>query len=116
MSLTCTVSVYKLYIVRRPRQSPPQKTTPRWSVAEARAKLPAVFAAAAHEPQAVYRHDTPIAVVVSPRAYAALESERAGRERETVADAFAALRALGTGRIVVPPRRNRRNAFARAGR
>jgi PHD/YefM family antitoxin component YafN of YafNO toxin-antitoxin module len=90
------------------------KKAPRWSVAEARAKLPRVFAAAAQEPQAVYRHDTPVAVVVSPAAFAALETERLARERETLADAFAALRALDAGRITAPPRRDRKNPFTRA--
>ncbi|MDB4980531.1 MAG: Antitoxin [Myxococcales bacterium] len=115
MSLTCTFLFHKLYTMDRPRK-PRQKKTQRWSVAEARAKLPRVFAAAAHEPQAVYRHDTPVAIVVSPRAFAALEGERLDRQRETLADAFAALRALDAGRIVAPPRRNRPNSFARAGR
>ena len=92
------------------------KKTRRWSVAEARAKLPRVFAAAAEEPQAVYRHDTPVAVVVSPRTFAALEAERLERRRETVGDAFAELRALDARGLVVPPRRNRANLFTRLGR
>jgi PHD/YefM family antitoxin component YafN of YafNO toxin-antitoxin module len=100
-----------MYIMSSSR---PKKTkTPRWSVAEARAELPRVFAAAAHEPQAVYRHDTPVAVVVSPRTFATLEAERLARENETVGDAFAALRALNGERIVAPTRRNRANSFAR---
>jgi PHD/YefM family antitoxin component YafN of YafNO toxin-antitoxin module len=85
---------------------PPGKRVRRWSVAEARAKLPEVFAAAAHEPQAIFRHNEPAAVVVAPRTFVALEARRAERERETLADAFAALRRLAAGPLALPRRRN----------
>ena len=84
----------------------PGKRVRRWSVAEARAKLPEVFAAAAREPQAIFRHNEPAAVVVAPRTYVALEAGRAERERETVGDAFAALRRLAAGPLALPRRRN----------
>src|SRR5215471_18831884 len=83
----------------------PGKRVRRWSVAEARAKLPEVFAAAAHEPQAIFRHNEPAAVVVAPRAFLALEASRAARDRETLADAFASLRRLA-GPLALPRRRN----------
>jgi PHD/YefM family antitoxin component YafN of YafNO toxin-antitoxin module len=86
--------------------SSPAKRTRRWSVAEARANLPEVFAAAAHEPQAIFRHNEPAAVVVAPRTFLALEARRAERERETLADAFAALRRLAAGPLALPRRRN----------
>jgi PHD/YefM family antitoxin component YafN of YafNO toxin-antitoxin module len=91
--------------VRRPTR------TRRWSVADARANLPDVFAAAAREPQAVYRHDEPVGVVVSPRDFALLDAERRARDGQTLADAFAALRQLEAGPLAVPPRRDRANAF-----
>ena len=86
--------------------SPPGKRARRWSVAEARAKLPDVFAAAAHEPQVIFRHREPAAVVVAPRDFVALEARRAERESETVADAFATLRRLAAGPLALPRRRN----------
>ena len=85
--------------------SPPGKRVRRWSVAEARARLPEVFAAAAHLPQAIFRHDEPAAVVVAPRTFLALEASRAARDGETLADAFAALRRLA-GPLALPRRRN----------
>ena len=77
----------------------------RWSVAEARANLPEVFAAAATEPQAIFRHHEPAAIVIAPRDFVALDVGRAARERRTIADAFAALRALA-GPVALPRRRN----------
>jgi hypothetical protein len=85
--------------------STPARRARRWSVAEARAKLPEVFAAATHEPQAIFRHNEPAAIVVAPRTCLALEASRAARERETLGDAFAALRRLA-GPLALPRRRN----------
>jgi hypothetical protein len=98
-----------MYIMT-PRRPPRVR---RWSVATARARLPEVFAAAAREPQAVYRHDEPVGVIVSPREFVALDADRRERESRTLADAFAALRRLGADRLLVPKRRDRRNPFAR---
>ena len=86
--------------------TPPGKRVRRWSVAEARANLPDVFAAAVHEPQAIFRHNEPAAVVVAPRDFVALEASRAARQRETLADAFAGLRRLAAGAVALPRRRN----------
>jgi hypothetical protein len=86
--------------------SPPRRPARRWSVAEARAKLPEVFAAAAHAPQAIFRHHEPAAIVVGPRDFVALEASRAARDRETLADAFATLRRLAAGPLALPRRRN----------
>jgi prevent-host-death family protein len=85
---------------------PPRRQVRRWSVAEARANLPEVFAAAAHTPQAIFRHNEPAAVVIAPRDFVALEASRAARDRETLADAFAALRRLAAGPLALPRRRN----------
>jgi hypothetical protein len=94
-----------MYIMPRKAKSPQ-----RWSVAEARARLPAVFAAAVREPQEVYRRDKAVAVVVSPRAFGELEAGRVERATGTIADAFAELRNL-RGRLPVPRRRSRSNSF-----
>jgi PHD/YefM family antitoxin component YafN of YafNO toxin-antitoxin module len=100
--LICTKYSWKMYTM----PSSPGKRTRRWSVAEARANLPEVFAAAAHEPQPIFRHNEPAAVVVAPREYVALAARRAERERQTIADAFAALRRLTAGPLALPRRRN----------
>jgi hypothetical protein len=81
------------------------KRVRRWSVAQARANFPDVFAAAAREPQAVYRHNEPIGVVVSPRDFVALDARRTERDGETLGDTFAALRLLGAGPLAIPRRR-----------
>jgi PHD/YefM family antitoxin component YafN of YafNO toxin-antitoxin module len=81
----------------------PGRRLRRWSVAEARAKLPDVFAAAAHEPQAIFRHGEPAAIVLAPREFLALDARRI--EPETLADAFATLRRLAGGSLALPRRR-----------
>jgi PHD/YefM family antitoxin component YafN of YafNO toxin-antitoxin module len=86
--------------------SPAPRRVRRWSVAEARANLPDVFAAAAHEPQVIFRHHEPAAVVVTPRDFVALDARRAERERETLAGAFETLRRLAAGPLALPRRRN----------
>jgi PHD/YefM family antitoxin component YafN of YafNO toxin-antitoxin module len=86
--------------------SPPPKRARRWSVAQARANLPEVFAAAVHEPQAIFRHNEPAAIVVAPRDFLALEAGRGERERRTLAGAFAELRRLAGGPLALPRRRN----------
>jgi PHD/YefM family antitoxin component YafN of YafNO toxin-antitoxin module len=99
-----------MYIMSPRRRQPIR----RWSVAQARAKLPEVLSSAAREPQAVYRRDEPVAVVISPRAFAELDAQRRAREAETLGDVFARLRAIaGARRIVVSRRRDRANAFDR---
>jgi hypothetical protein len=93
--------------------TPPRtKRIRRWSVAEARARLPEVFAAAAAEPQAIYRHDEPVGVVVAPREYVALEAERRARAGRTLADAFAELRTARGPALALSARRDRPNPFA----
>jgi PHD/YefM family antitoxin component YafN of YafNO toxin-antitoxin module len=100
--LICTISFAIMYTMTLPLP----KRTRRWSVAAARANLPEVFAAAAHTPQAIFRHNEPAAVVVAPRDFIAFDARRAERARETLADAFATLRRLVTGPLALPRRRN----------
>lgn len=86
--------------------SPPRtRRARRWSVAEARAKLPDVFAAAGAEPQAIYRHNEPVGIVVSPREFVALDAERRARAGRTLGDAFSELRALLPRGLPLPRRR-----------
>jgi prevent-host-death family protein len=82
-----------------------------WTVGEARARLPELFKAAARQPQRIFRRTEPAAVVVSPNEYEELDALRKESEEETVADAFAALRALDAG-LEIPHRRDRKNSFA----
>jgi prevent-host-death family protein len=83
----------------------------RWTVGEARARLPELFKAAARQPQRVFRRTEPAAVVVSPDEFEKLDALRNESEKETLADAFAALRALDAG-LEIPQRRDRKNSFA----
>lgn len=56
----------------------------KWTIATARQHLPKLIAAAAREPQRVYRRDKLVATVVSPEAAAQLEEQK----RPTVAEVF----------------------------
>jgi prevent-host-death family protein len=87
----------------------------RWTVAEARARLPELFKAAARQPQRVFRRTDPAAVIVSPGEFEELSALRTESEQETIADAFAELRNLGAGLEVIE-RRDRKNGFMDGGR
>jgi len=81
-----------------------------WTVAEARARLPELIAAAARGPQRVFRRKRPAAVVVSPEMFDELVAARAENGGGTIADAFAEVRGLGW-RLDIPRRRNRTSDF-----
>lgn len=83
----------------------------RWTVGEARAKLPELFKAAGREPQRVFRRREAAAVVVSPREFEELSALKIASCQETLSDAFAELRELDGGLELVP-RRDRKNGFA----
>ena len=87
----------------------------RWTVGEARARLPELFTAAADQPQRVFRRREPAAVIVSPGDFEELSALRTESEQETLADAFAELRNLDAG-VEVPERRDRKNGFMDGGR
>ncbi len=87
----------------------------RWSIAEARKHFAELIESAVKEPQAVYRRDRLVALVVDPemlKEFVAWKEERAGR---SIADAFDELRQLCREegyRLRVPVRKNRPNPFA----
>jgi hypothetical protein len=80
----------------------------RWSVATARQHLPRVIASAAREPQAIYRRNELVAVVVSP----AVAARAAPHPPEpSLEGALAELRTICVEEdydLLVPRRRNRR--------
>jgi hypothetical protein len=89
---------------------------PRWTIASARQRLPALISSAAREPQAVYRRDQLVATVVGPDA---AEELKAARERPRVAEALAELRELcreEAYELPVAPRADRRSPVGRRAR
>lgn len=82
----------------------------RWSVAEARRRFSDLVAAAAREPQAVYRRGRLVGAVVGPEGLAAL----GGEGSPTLADAFDEIRVICAEEhytLEIPRRRNRPSAF-----
>jgi antitoxin (DNA-binding transcriptional repressor) of toxin-antitoxin stability system len=82
----------------------------RWTIADARKRFAKVLSAAAREPQAIYKRDRLVAAVVPP--------EQA-HSAPTLADSFAALRQIieeEDHELVLPPRKDRANPFARTRR
>ena len=91
---------------------PVSKTiTPPWTISSARQNLPALVAACAREPQAIYRRRRLVAAVLSPEALDELEAAR----KTTLGSAFARLRQIcqEDGHELHPaPRTDRPNPFA----
>jgi|HubBroStandDraft_6_1064221.scaffolds.fasta_scaffold1222957_3 hypothetical protein len=83
----------------------------RWTVGQARARLPELFKAAIREPQRVFRRKEAAAVVVSPQEFEELSALKIASSQETLSDAFAELRELDRG-LEIAPRRDRKNGFA----
>ena len=82
-----------------------------WTISSARQHLPALVAAAAREPQAIYRRNRLVAAVLSPDALAELATAR----KATLASAFARVRQIcrEEGYELIPaPRGDRPNPFA----
>lgn len=78
---------------------------PKWTMATARQRLPELVAAAAHEPQKVYRRNRVVAIVSAPEA----EPEPA---RPTLAELFADVRRVCAEEnytLEIPPRTTRSN-------
>jgi hypothetical protein len=90
------------------------RSRPKWSVAAARRRFATLLKSAVHEPQAVYRRGSMAAVVVGPEIYRHLSG---GKDRGTLADAFAELREICRKeryRLKTPPRRDRPQPFVKA--
>lgn len=86
-----------------------------WSIAEAKQKFSEVVRRASEEPQLIYNRDRLVAVMVQPEAFRGYEAWREERERRTLAEAFAELRAIcaDEGYELEPAEReDRHNPFA----
>jgi prevent-host-death family protein len=88
-----------------------------WKIAEAKQRFSEVVRRSVDEPQLIYNRDRLVAVVVPPQSFRGYEEWRQERERRTVADAFAELRALCEEEgyeLELPERSDRPNPFAEA--
>ena len=88
-----------------------------WNVAEAKQRLSEVLRSAAREPQTIYSHSRPVAVVVAGETFEEFKAWQAERNARTVGAAFAELRSLARASgyvLAVPRRKDRPNAFAKA--
>lgn len=88
-----------------------------WKIAEAKQKFSEVVRRSAEEPQLIYNRDRLVAVVVQPEIFRSYERWQEDRERRTVAEAFAELRAICEDEgceVELPEREDRPNPFAEA--
>lgn len=88
-----------------------------WKIAEAKQRFSEVVRRSAEEAQLIYNRDRLVAVVVEPGAFRSFERWKDGRERRTVADAFAELRAICAEErydLELPEREDRSDPFAEA--
>lgn len=86
-----------------------------WKIAEAKQRFSEVVRAAEEEPQWIYNRDHLVAAVVEPETMRAFLTWREGRERPSLADAFAELRKLCAEdqyELEIPDRKDRPNPFA----
>ena len=86
----------------------------KWTVSSARQNLPALLAAAVHEPQAIYKRKRLVATVVEPAAAARLTGICVDATTSSVGAAFLKLREICAEENYELPavqRRDRRNAF-----
>jgi hypothetical protein len=82
-----------------------------WNVAQARRRFAELLARARRAPQPIYRRSELVGAVVGPDALRILGEHRKARAGESLAQALFRLReicAQGRYRLLVPPRRNRR--------
>jgi prevent-host-death family protein len=85
-----------------------------WNIASAKQQFSEVVRLSAHEPQAIYNRDTPVAVIVSAEEFEAFRRWRVERGRPSLVEQFERLRAalIEDGfedGIEVPPRTTRPN-------
>ena len=87
-----------------------------WNVAAAKQQLSQVLRDALQEPQTIYSHSRPVAVVVGGEMFEEFKAWQTERSARTVGATFAELRSLAGGagyRLAIPRRKDRRNTFAR---
>ena len=86
-----------------------------WNIASAKQQFSEVVRLAAEEPQAIYNREKPVAVIISVEEFEEFKQWRIQRERPTIVEQFAEIRALlaaeGFDGIEVPPRANRPSPF-----
>jgi prevent-host-death family protein len=87
----------------------------RWKIGQAKQRFSEVVRRASAEPQLICNRDRIVAAVVDARSFERLRTLRDEEGRRSLAQAFAEFRAVAKReryRLALPPRRNRRNAFA----
>jgi hypothetical protein len=92
-----------------------RRSAVNWSIAEAKQRFSEVVRRSAEEPQFIYNRDRLVAVMVQPEAFRGYEAWREERDRRTVGEAFAELRAICAEEgyeLQLAPREDRPNPFA----
>lgn len=84
-----------------------------WNIASAKQQFSEVVRLSAHEPQAIYNRDTPVAVLISAEDFEEFRSLRERSKKPSLVDLFAEIREVlaeeGSDGIEVPPRTTRPN-------
>jgi prevent-host-death family protein len=95
------------------------KSAMRWKIGQAKQRFSEVVRRASAEPQLICNRNRIVAAVVDARSFEKLRALRDEEGRRSLARAFEEFRAVAKAeqyRLSLPPRRNRRNAFADAPR
>lgn len=109
-----------MYIMRKhpPVRKTRRKTHTRWTMAEARRRLPELVQAASVEPQVLYRRDEIVGAIVGPNELARLAIHAPPASSRSVGAAFADLRRINLEvgdddfELIVAPRTARTDPFA----
>ncbi|WOP14003.1 type II toxin-antitoxin system Phd/YefM family antitoxin [Ottowia sp. SB7-C50] len=84
-----------------------------WNIGNAKQQFSEVLRLTAEEPQAIYKRDKPVAVVISAEDFEEFRRWKEQRQRPTLAQQFAEIRAAlvaeGSDGIEIPPRHDRFN-------
>ncbi len=84
-----------------------------WNIGNAKQQFSEVVRLAVNEPQAIYKRDKPVAVVISAEEFEAYREWKVKQKRPTLAQQFAEIRAIlaasGEDGIEIPPRTTRYN-------
>ena len=86
-----------------------------WNIASAKQQFSEVVRLTAEDPQAIYNRDKPVAVVISMEEFEVYQRLKAEKERPTLEEQFAQIRAIlaaeGSDGIEIAPRTTRYNAM-----
>ncbi|MDO5691875.1 MAG: type II toxin-antitoxin system prevent-host-death family antitoxin [Pseudomonadota bacterium] len=84
-----------------------------WTIGNAKQQFSEVVRLTAQEPQAIYKRDKPVAVVVSVEEFEEFKRWKAQRKQPTFSEVFAEIRQIlkeeGADGIEIPPRTDRYN-------